>query len=180
MTGRGTSNSNQRGSSEARRARRLYLLEMFGDGETCPCYRCGEDLDDSTVQADRILAGMDGGTYERGNLRPACGACNIATGNALREHRKRFPYGHLVKFKGASRVTLWRVVDGESEAFLELESVRSGARRHTVDRARLVDSGIMYGPNVLQALANGVRRILDGLQSEPTRDDFALVNGGKR
>lgn len=136
MCGRGTSNSNERGNTRTRRQRRQWLLDTFGDGETAPCYRCGEELDDSTVQADRIKAGMDGGTYERGNIRPACGPCNIATGNQLREHRKRFPLGARVRFRGGS--TWYDVAAGESEALLTLRSVTSGRRVHDVYRGKLL------------------------------------------
>lgn len=80
---RGTSNSAVRGSSEARRRRKQYLLETFradvdalsgpdyddptqiivvpvplGDGElACRCYRCGELLVAATLEADRIVPG---------------------------------------------------------------------------------------------------------------------------
>jgi hypothetical protein len=86
-THRGTSNRNARGSSYDRRARRAFLLATFGDGDTCPCYRCGATLDDSTITVDRIVPGRDGGTYRRGNIRPACGPCNSETGGALARRR---------------------------------------------------------------------------------------------
>lgn len=82
-TRRGTSNSNARGNVYDRAARRAWLLTTFGDGVQAPCYRCDELLDDSTITVDRIIAGRDGGTYRRSNIRPACGPCNSETGGAL-------------------------------------------------------------------------------------------------
>lgn len=81
---RGTTNGNARGSAADRRRRRAWLLETFGDGVHAPCYRCGLELDDSTVTVDRVVPGCRGGTYRRGNIRPACGPCNSETGGALR------------------------------------------------------------------------------------------------
>ena len=112
---RGTSNSNVRGSSYTRRARRQWLvatyaadtrLYRFGQsslvidvkpGETywdqaepcCRCYRCGQLLTVDTVTVDRIIPGCKGGTYRRTNIRPACGPCNSETGGALASHPKR-------------------------------------------------------------------------------------------
>ncbi|QOP64792.1 HNH endonuclease [Microbacterium phage DelaGarza] len=82
-TRRGTSNSNDRGNAAARRRRKQRLVEEFGDGETCPCYRCGRALSVSMVEADRKVPGILGGTYRWENLRPACGDCNKITGNAV-------------------------------------------------------------------------------------------------
>jgi len=82
-TKRGTSNTNDRGNAAARRARKLWLLTSFGDGQTCPCYRCGAHLSLSMVEADRKVPGILGGSYRRENLRPACGACNKITSNAV-------------------------------------------------------------------------------------------------
>lgn len=81
---RGTTNRNARGSSTARRARRIFLLRKFGDGMECRCYRCKAILNITNITVDRILPGCRGGTYERGNIRPACGPCNSETGGALR------------------------------------------------------------------------------------------------
>lgn len=82
---RGTSNTNDRGSAASRRARKQWMLTWFGDGETCPCYSCATVLIYATIQADRIIPGRLGGTYARGNIRPACGPCNRRSGNALRK-----------------------------------------------------------------------------------------------
>ena len=81
---RGTSNSNVRGNSRDRAARRAWLLATFGDGVTCPCYRCGCELTGSTLTVDRRVPGARGGTYRRSNIRPACGGCNSETGATTR------------------------------------------------------------------------------------------------
>lgn len=84
---RGTSNTNARGSSADRRARRAYLLRTYesdaGPG-TCRCYRCGVVLRERTVTVDRIVPGCLGGRYTRENIRPACASCNSETGGGLR------------------------------------------------------------------------------------------------
>lgn len=72
-----------RGSNADRRARKLWLLQTYGDGELTVCFRCNVPLDYETVTADRIIPGARGGTYERGNLRPACQPCQTETGNEI-------------------------------------------------------------------------------------------------
>src|SRR5881628_2494984 len=108
---RGTTNRNARGGSDTRRRRREWLVKTFRadtdaelrewlNGATtieylipvalskglpdCRCYRCGQLLTVDTVTVDRIVPGCKGGTYRRGNIRPACGPCNSETGGALR------------------------------------------------------------------------------------------------
>lgn len=87
---RGTSNKNNRGSSYDVRARKYWLLtvwEAVDESGPLPgvtrCYRCGDLLDFFTVTVDRIIPECLGGTYRRGNIRPACGKCNSETGAAL-------------------------------------------------------------------------------------------------
>jgi 5-methylcytosine-specific restriction endonuclease McrA len=70
-----------RGSSAQRRARKGYLLTLWGDGESCPCSYCQMPLTFATVEADRIIAGNHGGSYRRENVIPACRACNAARGD---------------------------------------------------------------------------------------------------
>jgi hypothetical protein len=72
-----------RGSNADRRARKLWLLTAYGDGELTTCYRCSVPLDYETVTADRIDPGAFGGRYVRCNLRPACQPCQTETGNEL-------------------------------------------------------------------------------------------------
>lgn len=115
---RGTTNGNARGSAEDRRRRREWLVDTYranvdvairpwdideetgeflgftlvelGEGiPACRCYRCGELLTVATVTADRIKPGIEGGTYARSNIRPACGHCNSSTGQALAIARKK-------------------------------------------------------------------------------------------
>lgn len=83
---RGTTNRNARGSAPARRARKLWLLGKFGDGETALCsFGCGTVLTFDTVTVDRHpIPGCQGGTYVRSNIRPACGHCNSSHGGTLR------------------------------------------------------------------------------------------------
>lgn len=82
---RGTSNTNDRGSSYERRRRKCYLLATFGDGISVTCYRCPRVLLYSTVESDRIIPGVLKGRYTRDNIRPCCGDCNRETGNAVRD-----------------------------------------------------------------------------------------------
>lgn len=86
---RGTSNSNARGSSAGRRARREYLVRRWGDGWTCRCFHCGIRLTVTDVSVDRIIPGILDGTYERGNIRPSCLSCNSIEGSALRDALRR-------------------------------------------------------------------------------------------
>jgi 5-methylcytosine-specific restriction endonuclease McrA len=75
----GRPGGDQRGNAAARRARKGYLLVLWGNGETCPCsYGCGTVLDWSSIEADRIIPGSLGGTYRRENVIPACRSCNVA------------------------------------------------------------------------------------------------------
>lgn len=95
MTKRGTSNGNERGSSYGRRARKWWLLQTFehprfGAGWTW-CYLCLALLSYETLTVDRIVPGCEGGRYVRGNIRPACGRCNSATGGRL-AHRMKETY----------------------------------------------------------------------------------------
>lgn len=108
-TRRGTTNRNDRGSTEDRRRRREWLVETFradvdatiapngqvwatslGMGQpACRCYRCGKLLTVDTVSPDRIVPGCEGGTYRRDNIRPACVPCQSVTGGHLGNARKR-------------------------------------------------------------------------------------------
>lgn len=146
MSARGTSNGNAAGSSYARRKRKERMLAPYGghggDGERVPCYRCKAPLTYATLTVDRIIAGMDGGTYCWSNVRPACGNCNSVTGSQLRDHRRRFPLGSPVVFASnrnfwTHEKQLWDIIDGESEALLTLRNRATGATRRNIPRARL-------------------------------------------
>lgn len=97
---RGTSNGNVAGSSYARRERRVWLLNEFGiDGVALCAFGCGtllvfgeedEELPSgwAKVTVDRHpIPGCDGGTYRRGNIRPACLSCNMQHGGRLRRSK---------------------------------------------------------------------------------------------
>lgn len=94
MTRRGTTNTNQRGGTPARRARKAWLVQTFRadvevDGQpACRCYRCGVLLTAATVTTDRITPAALGGRYRRDNIRPACQPCQSLTGVELREQLK--------------------------------------------------------------------------------------------
>lgn len=86
---RGTSNANQRGSAKDRRARKQWLLDTFGDGTVAPCFvdGCTAVLTFDTITVDRIQLGVDGGSYRRNNIRPACGPHNASEGSKARHAR---------------------------------------------------------------------------------------------
>lgn len=92
---RGTTNRNERGNTVQRRARRQWLLDTFGDGVTAKCEISWDDhclgtVDLRTLTVDRHpVPGADGGTYDRSNIRPACGPCNSRAGTALRDARRQ-------------------------------------------------------------------------------------------
>lgn len=69
-----------RGNSYDRRARKLWLLATFGDGDKCPCAHCGAELDFATLYVDRITPGCQGGRYVRGNIQPSCADCSHGQG----------------------------------------------------------------------------------------------------
>lgn len=98
---RAEASRNERGSAASRRARREWLLQTYradvdlidlgdgtlevvvelGDGKpACRCFRCGLLLTVKTLTVDRIIPGCKGGTYRRGNIRPACLRCNKIIG----------------------------------------------------------------------------------------------------
>ncbi len=86
MTHRGTTNRNARGGAPERRKRKQWLLNVYGDGKTARCsYACGRRLTFETLTVDRYpVPGCDGGTYRRGNIRPACEPCNSSFGGKTR------------------------------------------------------------------------------------------------
>lgn len=68
----------KRGSSADRRARKTFLLTVFGNGDTVACVHCGVTLTRETLQADRIIPG---GSYRRNNIQPSCAKDNNARSN---------------------------------------------------------------------------------------------------
>lgn len=91
MSVRGTTNTNDRGSAMARRRRKQWLLDTFGDGThvVCSFDNCDVILDFNTLTVDRYpIPGAKGGRYNRDNIRPVCNHCNIIDGIKLREQLK--------------------------------------------------------------------------------------------
>lgn len=86
VTRRGTTNRNARGSAAERRQRKQWLLNVYGNGKSALCsYGCGRRVTFATITVDRYpVPGCRGGTYRRGNIRPACGPCNFRHGGAGR------------------------------------------------------------------------------------------------
>lgn len=78
------------GSAKVRRERKWWLLEKFGDGESCLCANgCGTVLFFETVTVDRYpIPEALGGTYRRDNIRPTCLHCNSSNGAKLALHRR--------------------------------------------------------------------------------------------
>jgi hypothetical protein len=90
---RSTSSANVRGSAAARRARRAWLVDHFGDGEFVACFQqrsphCEYVCDVDTVSPDRVVLGADGGTYRRANLRPSCRPCQLHQGGEVGRVRR--------------------------------------------------------------------------------------------
>lgn len=90
---RSRSNRNDRGSSYQRRRRREWLVETFGDGELVACHlqrspHCLYVLDVDNVSPDRLRLGVDGGSYRRGNIRPACLPCQRHQGGEVGPRRR--------------------------------------------------------------------------------------------
>jgi 5-methylcytosine-specific restriction endonuclease McrA len=74
-------NGGARPNAYQRRANRYFLLVTFGDGQTCPCVYCGDTLEYSTIEVDRVIPGAKGGSYRRENIVPACFDCNRKRGD---------------------------------------------------------------------------------------------------
>lgn len=91
---RGTSNTNVRGNSKDRAARKAWLMTTWASDTPgfVRCYRCGKLLTGETLTVDRIKPGKDGGRYVRGNIRPSCAKCALETSMLLR-FRKLFKGG---------------------------------------------------------------------------------------
>jgi hypothetical protein len=81
---RGTSNTNDRGSSYDRRRRRerLEREHSAGDGRVY-CFHCGKPV--AEWEIDRWpVCGHAGGRYTLDNIVPACRPCNARRGVACR------------------------------------------------------------------------------------------------
>lgn len=74
-------NGGDRGSAEERRYRKSWLLRRFGNGIEAPCLlrispMCERKVSWATMNIDRLICGIAGGTYAHGNIIPACWPCN--------------------------------------------------------------------------------------------------------
>jgi hypothetical protein len=70
-----------RGNSRSRRVRKLKLLsdpKYGGNGTHVNCVHCGKQLDEKTVEQDRI---KPGGPYAYHNVQPSCKDCNKRRSN---------------------------------------------------------------------------------------------------
>lgn len=104
MTYRGTTNRNARGSSRDRFVRRVWLVDVFGDGMFVACVYCWTTLTVETVSPDRIVPGCKSGTYARGNIRPSCVLCQSRSGGRLGTQRKKERrFSNMTNNEGGSR-----------------------------------------------------------------------------
>lgn len=69
--------------------RRVWLIHAWGNASAAVCFFCGHHLTRDTVTVDRIIPGILEGSYERGNIRPACMTCNSIQGSLLRDALRR-------------------------------------------------------------------------------------------
>ena len=65
-----------RGNSHDRKARKLKLLRVYGNGQTAPCIHCTIPVDYSTMEVDKIIPGSQGGRYVWANIHVSCFGCN--------------------------------------------------------------------------------------------------------
>jgi hypothetical protein len=72
-------NDDKRGRAADRRRRKVKMLHLFGDGETCPCVHCQKPLTLATMEQDRIIPG---GPYNMKNVQPSCKRCNLLRGDS--------------------------------------------------------------------------------------------------
>lgn len=82
-------NSNQRGNTRQRKARKLWLLTTFGDGTKAPCWECGFLVTTDTIVVDRIIPYIEGGTYRRNNIRVHCETCSHRQGQRITTQRRK-------------------------------------------------------------------------------------------
>jgi hypothetical protein len=76
-------NGNQRGSAEDRRRRLTWLFATFGNEGIVTCVFCAVPMLPEDCTVDRVVPGCRGGTYARGNIRPACRPCQDEQGGRL-------------------------------------------------------------------------------------------------
>lgn len=134
---RGTTNRNDRGSAEGRRIRRQWLLDQFGDGITCRCSTCPTVLTAETLTVDRYpVAGADGGTYRRGNIRPQCAPCASYQGGKMSAQRRPLKIGHLVRVRKGGKVYCVAGVAPKGRVMLEADAKHPDAAKRVPDALR--------------------------------------------
>lgn len=77
----------------ARRARKQFLLDTFGNGTITNCIHCGKFLNFEALTVDRVVCAHLGGRYVRTNIRPSCKPCNEKRGNACKRGHCTAPVG---------------------------------------------------------------------------------------
>jgi hypothetical protein len=80
---RGRSNGNEAGNNTQRRRRKQKLIDRDGDGVKAPCWECEAFVTVATVFVDRIIPGVDGGTYDLNNCRVHCRSCSGRQGQRM-------------------------------------------------------------------------------------------------
>ena len=65
-----------RGNSKDRRARRIKLLRVYGNGTQANCIHCGATVEYDTLEVDKIIPGSMGGRYVWANIHVSCKPCN--------------------------------------------------------------------------------------------------------
>lgn len=91
---RGCSNTNERGNAKARRVRKQWLLDTYGNGKAARCWLAVQDVcvkwvTFETLTVERVTPGHKGGTYRRENIKPACGPCQSYQGGRIGQERLR-------------------------------------------------------------------------------------------
>lgn len=131
---RGTSNSNARGSTRDRRARKLWLLVTFDTDlgpEVARCaLRCHQDCHGTvtyeTMQVDRKVSQLHGGTYRRENIQPSCPPCNHQKGTQEREaEHARTCHGTCARCRRSATLSMDYRVAREAEE-QQREAVTAG------------------------------------------------------
>lgn len=85
-----TSHANERGSSRERRRRRKAVVAAHGwpDAGIVVCWLCELVMGLADFTIDRVVPGIEGGTYALSNCRPCCRPCNLERGGRLGAARR--------------------------------------------------------------------------------------------
>lgn len=92
---RGRRNTNERGGSRDRRARKLWLLAKHGRAVAghwiAQCWECSTLVTYATMIVDRITPGEHGGRYTRDNIRIHCPRCSCTQGACRTNQLRKVP-----------------------------------------------------------------------------------------